>query len=189
MKRLFATLILMIALGSIAMAQQLNLEPGLYSYDGEQYTAIPIERTRDRGMGINKFFFSNIHLRGATSDVQATGEFVMVVDPDRVSIRQGMRKAKVFARWLTPDCLRIVALEQHHNRRTLFAEVGVSVISLDLASAKTIPIAWEPIGDNAYRLVAELTPGEYAIQFAPGHNEPFSTRFVFPFSYYPQQIR
>lgn len=167
-----------------AAAQHLDLEPGLYIHEGQDYIPIYSQRAHMRTVNTQIGKADRIRLNRPTSKSAGTkGEFVLVVDRHRNnSSYHGRNNKKIFHRDFTPENLRVMRLDQRRTKRLLFLGLQNQDFDLDIAYFKQVELHWQPMGDNAYALHAHIGEGEYAFQYAQGPTAPYESRFLFPFT-------
>lgn len=181
MKKLLLAACLLI--GMTAAAQSIDLEPGLYIVDGDQYTRI--EPQHGSAVTTTALDISSIHYRykGATAKAESTGEFLLVCDMNRKAATVIFNKVNAFVSWTTPVHLRAVRLRAaKRNRRLYTSDIQDALQIIDFLHAKT-NFEWEQCADNAYRITFRpAEPGEYAFIGLMTTSQGFDPQYIWGFT-------
>lgn len=169
----FVIVLMLIAAAFIPVSAQEteNPAPGLYHISAEgQLEALTFQRgaihssgTSIAGLEVGRI---RVKYRGLTSDSPvASGDFLMVCDPDRSAITTTLKKYFVFVRTITPENMILVPLYVKKNHR--FYNEGHVLEGIPLDPHHHLAFTWEQTGPYQYRIHADLPAGEYAFVFKP----------------------
>ena len=183
MKKLLVIACLLLGFAGLASAQKIDLEPGLYVIDGDQYIRIEHQRGQAVNNNVLGVHYSHYKYKGATAAVESTGEFLLVCDMDKKAAVITPRKFNIFVQWTTPVHLRMVKLEQNKKNRVLYVhEIQKFMGIVDYFREKT-NFDWEQCADNAYRLTFNpKESGEYAIIGLLTTSEGFNPQYIWGFT-------
>lgn len=181
MKKLIITICLLI--GMTAAAQNIDLEPGLYIVNGDQYTRIEAQRGIAGRSTAHDISINHYRYKGTNANVESTGEFLLVCDMSRKAAVITPRKVNVFVNWITPVHLRAVELRTGKRNRMLYTHDILDFLKIvDFYQEKT-NFEWEKCADNAYRITYRPEePGEYAFISLLTAADGFNPEFIWGFT-------
>lgn len=182
-KSIFAALFL--ALFSMnVFAQGINLEPGLYAVNGDEY--IPVSYVSGKAVKTSTGIFGfelgkkQYEYKDRRSENIYTGKFLMVCDPAKKNVKYAWGKYKPFVKTMTPDNMLIIPLEVANKKRIYYE--GTIIEGINVTSHERDPFTWEQLSDNVYLITTELQPGEYGIALKPAKLGEYNFNVIFDFS-------
>lgn len=174
--------------GTEAPEAVLPSEPGLYTLIDGQYVALTAQRGTESKGGTTLFSvlaFENDKLSysGETSDSPTTGEFVMVIDPNKRGISLTPKKYDVFIKSMTPDLMAAIQLTPNKGKRRF--EVGRYINGFPIEQAESVGFSWERLDDVTFLIHANFEPGEYAFIFKPAKLGQWEMHAIYDFTIIP----
>lgn len=167
-------------------AQKDSREPGLYYVDGETSTPLTVQKGMTASSGIGILDIVDIgkkktNYKGNTSDTHCQkAEFVMVIDLEKKSAVQTLKKFDPFYKEMNPDNMKLVQLVVEKKKRVY--DEGRSINGIKTKANKSIEFLYEQISDNSWRITADLPAGEYAWIFKPAALTDFNRSAIFDFT-------
>ncbi len=154
---------------SAAFAQSEKLAPGIYAIIDSTATHLSYTPGVAANSGINvigvELGRTKFTYKGESSGVNATGKFVLVIDPEKKGIRKTPKIYDPFIKSMTPELIMIVPLEVVKNKRVYDEETSIQGIN---TKKKTrVEFQWKIVDEYTYEITADLQPGEYAVVFKP----------------------
>jgi len=178
-----------------SFAQLDERTPGIYAVVGEQSTPLPyIYGTTSGGsvgIGIVSIGSTKINYKGVTSGVNASGTFVLVIDPNKKTGSATPKKFDMFVKNMTPEEVLIVPLTTNakKDRREFDSGLGIGIgagpvgVGMNTENKERNGFEWEMISDNSFKIkVSGLTPGEYGIVFRQGKIGSYMYNNLFGFT-------
>lgn len=172
MKRFLIALFVLSASLTLSWGQE-RPAPGIYAIIGEE----PFKMERQKGLGMSNsvddesFIFEKQFIyKGASSSLEATGEFLLVCDPDVRNYLVTPFKYNIFTNNLSPKDLLIVPLEVKRNKRVYDCRKlhttgkaldllgDVEWLCMDFTCEELEPFIWSI-------KAKDLPAGEYALVF------------------------
>ncbi len=167
MKHIITFLVTCLAFAVTTFAQNGKLAPGIYAVIDSTVTHLPYTSgvaansgTNVIGVELGKTKFT---YKGESSGVKAAGKLVMVIDPEKKTIRQTPKVYDPFIKSMTPELIMIVPLEVVKNKRVY--DEGMSIQGINTKKKTSIEFQWELVDENTWEITADLKPGEYAVVF------------------------
>ena len=165
-----------------SFAQSEKLAPGIYSIVDStvihlSYTSGVVANSGTNLLGV-ELGKTKYTYKGESSEVKATGKFVLVIDPEKKVIRKTPKVYDPFIKSMTPELIMIVPLEVEKNKRVY--DEGTSVQGINTKKTR-VEFQWELIDENTWEIKADLQPGEYAVVFKPAKLGAYDFRSIYGF--------
>lgn len=149
-------------------AQNESLEHGLYAIcDGtpvEMQAIGGITHTSSKSILGIELGNKKYEYKGATSKIQASGEFLMVCDSTKAFVVKPGKSYNPCVKSITPDNIIIVPLEVVKNKSRVY-EAGKSINGFNTTQKERVDFSWEQVEDRTYHIICDPEPGEYCIAF------------------------
>lgn len=166
-----------------SFAQDEKLAPGIYAVVDSTLTHLSYTSGIASNSGLNiigvEVGNSKFTYRGESSEVKANGKFVMVIDPEKKTMRKTPKVYDPFIKSMTPELIIIVPLEVAKNKRIY--DEGTSIQGINTKKKARVEFQWELIDENTYEITADLQPGEYAVVFKPAKLGSFDFSSIYGF--------
>lgn len=174
--------------GAEAAAPALPTEPGLYTLVDGQYVALTVQRGIEQQgtttiYSVLSFEKDKVSYSGETSDTPTTGEFVMVIDPNKRGISLTPKKYDVFIKSMTPNLMTAIQLTPGKGKRCF--EVGRYINGFPIEEAESVGFSWERLDDVTFLIHAQFVPGEYAFIFKPAKFGQWEMHAIYDFTIIP----
>jgi len=178
----------------VSSAQSDEHAPGIYALVGEEYVSLPfIHGTAAPGLAVAGVGKNKYNYKGASSGVNASDTFILVIDLNKKTGVVTPKKFDSFCKDMTPEDLQVLPLITNikKDRReydcglTIGATSGVSGVSggINLEKKDHLPTEWEQITDNSFKIkVPNLESGEYGIIFRTTKLSSYFYEFLFGFT-------
>lgn len=168
-----------------AYAQMDERQPGLYAIVGEESIPLTfsngttsVSTTGILGVEVGR---TRCIYRKPSSGVEASGMFVMVIDPEQKAIVKKLKSYKPFFKKMTPNDVLVLPLTVDGNKRIY--EEGKTIAGINVSIKDRMDFEWEQITDNSYEIhVQNLIPGEYGFVFRPSKLGEFDYSAIFGFT-------
>lgn len=188
MKRTFLIIAAAMMLCPMAFAQMDEREPGIYTINSGESVPLKFEISAQMNdsmeagelsvLDSNTFIFSKPSAK-VTSE---SGEFVLVINPEKKMFIQTLKKYDVFIGTMSPENMILIPLSIHKNKKRIYHHGSYDLVhGLNISWDKK-DFTWEKISDNSFRIKAELEPGEYAFAFRINKLQDFQLNAVYTFS-------
>lgn len=173
---------------SETVAPALPKEPGLYTLMDGQYLPLTVQRgIESKGsttvFSVLAFEKDKLTYSGETSDTPTTGEFVMVIDPNKRGISLTPKKYDVFIKTMTPNLMAAIQLTPNKGKRRF--EVGRYINGFPIEQAESVGFSWERVDDVTFLIHANFEPGEYAFIFKPAKFGEWEMQAIYDFTILP----
>jgi len=154
-------------------AQMDERAPGIYTIIGEQSILLKqaFGGTTSGEVSVVGLDVSNqvFRYRGETSGVNASGIFVLVVNPKE------KKSTDPFYKNMTPSDMIAVPLSVNHETGRREYDAGKTIEGYNVDKKIKLDFDWKRISDNSFEItVPGMTPGEYAFVFRSGKLCPFN---------------
>lgn len=175
------TIIAVLALFVIPVKSFAQLDeraPGIYTVVGEESIPLPyiygMESGSSVGIGIVSIGSAKFTYKGATSGVNASDTFVLVIDPEKKTGSASPKKFDMFLKTMTPEDMMFLPLTTNEKKQRREYDTGTGVgigigpvgIGTNTENKERNGFEWEMISDNSFKIkVSDLAPGEYGIIF------------------------
>lgn len=166
-------------------AQNESLEYGMYAIcDGA-----PVEMHAVKGIahhsGVSVLGVdlgdTKYEYKGATSKIQASGEFLMVCDSTVAVVYNAFKNFNPCGKTMTPDNIIIVPLEVVKNKNRIY-DMGETINGFNTARKERVEFSWEQVEDRTYLISCDPEPGEYCIVFRLDRLGKYEYSRVFDFT-------
>ena len=183
MKQLITTIAVCLLSATVSFAQDEKLAPGIYAIVDStvthlSYTPGVASNSSSNILGV-ELGKTKYTYKGESSEVKATGKFVMVIDPENKGIRKTPKLYDPFIKSMTPELIMIVPLDVVKNKRVY--EEGTSIQGINTKKKTRVEFQWELIDENTWEIRADLQPGEYAVVFKPAKLGAYDFCSIFGF--------
>lgn len=169
MKHIITVIAACLLFATASFAQGEKLAPGIYAIVDSTVTHLSYTPGVAANSGLNvigvELGNTKFTYKGESSEVKATGKFVMVIDPEKKGIRKTPKVYDPFIKSMTPELIMIVPLEVVKKKRVY--DEGTSVQGINTKKKTRVEFQWELIDENTWEITADLQPGEYAVVFKP----------------------
>lgn len=184
MKKGIFTAMLLALFSMNIFAQEINLEPGLYIINGDEYVPVSYVsgKSEKTSTGILGFELGKkqYEYKGNTSNNIYTGQFLMVCDENRKNVKYAWGKYEPFVKSMTPDNMVIIPLEAAKKKR-IYNE-GTIIEGINVSTHERDPFTWEQLSDYVYLITTELQPGEYGIALKAAKLDEYNFSVIFDFT-------
>lgn len=165
MKKIISVITALIISAFALYAQEFPSEAGIYVVKEGTHISIPFLRGSKVGVG-GFGVVSNCKyvFKGEKADVEATGEFLLVTDPNLEKPDKSNKNYNPFVNTVTPENVYIIPFEIKGGKRIYKIGLAMDVVDFKDKRDDSVPFTSEKLADNVYSIKTDnLQAGEYGI--------------------------